>query len=561
MVRTVGKTIALVAIMTGTVAAEMTLRVLDTDRTPLKQAGAGHPFILDVMVTDVSSMGQMPTIEGIEQYPVKNSGVRISSINGKTTANYSFELRIDTPGSYTIGPAKVIDRGREVRSDTVTVVVGQQQIEKNQSESSKKNDAPVMLRLMVDKSDVFVGQQIECRLRFYYASPNLSIRQFIEQESSAFRRSAAQDPSNGSERVNGIDYEYVEWMWHCYPTQSGDVTISAFGVDYERPVARDDFWAGFGRLFGSQRELKRIYSNAVSLRVKPLPAGVPAHTAVGSFTMCNLSAAPSVAHQGEGMVVSLDIIGQADPELVTLEGLKGLPDALKSYESKRTVTPRGGKENLIHIEYIVQGLQPGSWQIPAQSFSYFDIYKRALTTISSTPLSVRILPALQQSAAPTATSHQEFLPLSIDTAEAAARSPQLPWPLFGLLVLMPLIITLFSYVVRLGKRVRGTKKVRHKPGAAYAIARKKIAKAQSYNDLYIAFIGCFADRWALSPAAVTQALIEQRLRAAGMSEQEYREWNLFFNDLIERAFSGSSVGDNHLFTQAVVWIGRLEKLV
>lgn len=561
--------------ITSIINADLSLKLFDTNHVPLNQAGAGHPFLIEVSVSDVASIGQTPQIEGLDQFVVKNSGVRITSINGKTTGKFNFEVRIDTPGTYTVGPALLMDRGNELRSNSVRVVVGQEQIEQVQSGSKKKKEAPTLLRLSADKKQVVVGERIGCSLRFYYANPAISLRQFIsEQESPELRRSKAYGPFDGTETINGIEYNYIEWRWDLFPTQSGTITIPAYGADYEKQVDRDDLWGGLGRWFGTHAEAKRIYSNAISLQVDPLGVDEKKIDAIGDYSAFVLSAQPALAKQGEGIVVAVELIGDGDAERVRFAGLQKMPSELKHYQSTQSYIPsQDGQPARTRFEFIVQGLKPGSWQIPSQKISYYDTQRRTLKTLESNPLSLQISPA---ATAPSMPTHNQSEPAAKENAQALAiggiykvgqqsgrAAARLPWWLFAFLALLPLFFVLYLFARNLlEKKTRASYRAR-KAQAAFAVAKKRLDQARAGHNsqsLYGIFIELFADRWQEPIAVITDEYIKERFESVGLSPQLCQAWQEFFATITECAFNASQAKpQDNLFTQARQWIERLEK--
>ena len=116
--------------------AGMSLQVVDTQGVPLEQVATGQPFRLEVTVTDVSSFSQYPHVAGVEKFAVRNTGMRITTVNGRTTAHYSYELRIDTPGSYILGPAEFTIRGNTFSSNKINI--RKQLLQKNRNENMKR---------------------------------------------------------------------------------------------------------------------------------------------------------------------------------------------------------------------------------------------------------------------------------------------------------------------------------------------------------------------------------------------------------------------------------------
>ena len=206
-------------------AASVEMRLLDSEGAPLVQAGAGHPFVLEVTMSDLAQLGQAPQIEGVDQFEVKHSGMRMMAVNGKMSSHHMFQIHIDRPGTYTLGPATFVHKGDTLQSNTVQVVVGKEQLKEGNAEDAPP--APILLRLHADKERAVVGERVTCRLRFYLSDPDVTLHKFIEQENPIFRRSQSRGPRKGSEMLNGGEYAYIEWEWDIYPQKVGAHIIPA----------------------------------------------------------------------------------------------------------------------------------------------------------------------------------------------------------------------------------------------------------------------------------------------------------------------------------------------
>ena len=548
------------------------MHVLDIDGSPLAQAGAGHPFIIEVSMVDVAHGGQPPVVKGIEAFHVKNAGMRITTVNGKTTSKYMYELRIDVPGSYSIGPAELVYNKQKLLSNAIRVTVGKEQREQQKTAHGKKKHAPILLRLSTDKERAVVGQRIICTLRFYLSDPNISLRQMIEQDSPELPRKHVRGPQQGTEILDGMEYGYVQWDWDVYPQNAGSHIIPAYGADYDRAIERDDFWGGLGRFFGDRVETKRVYSNAVSLEIDPLPLPNKELQGIGTFTALNVTAKSTVAKQSEGIVVTVEVLGDGDPDTILFSELKGIPDALKYYESTQTEIEEPNKKNYIgkRFEFIMQGLQTGSWEIPSQSFYYYDVKQKAFKTLQSAPLSITVMPGVKQNTgiAPTKTMHkEEHEPTIMEIHDGpwypVRPSRIVPWWLFLLFLFLPISFVVYQKTVRLSRRrARGNYRAK-RAHQAFGYARKQVKRCKKDTDaqhVYQIFIELFADRWQISMAAVSASYIEKRLRDVGMSDKLCVEWNTFFSAIAERAFGAKKIKkqDTILLDKAEQWIDVLE---
>ena len=568
--KTIGKWVSLFLLVFHAGAwAEITLRMIDESGAPLQEEQAGHPFMIHAVVTN-STVQQAPIIEGLDQFTVRDQGWSYQIMNARTTIKHNYTVIAYEQGTYTIGPATLSQNGSQEQSDTLTISVGEQELKADEDEAGVQ--APTLLHLQLDKQRVIKGERIVARLRFYYTDPSQSLRNLVEQESDAFRRKKARGPWHGQEIVNDIPYRYIEFDWDMYPLKTGDLTVPAFGAEYEVERERDNLWGGLGRFFGNRFDVKRIYSNAIALSVDDVPVTDKQLQGVGTFNSFTISAKPSVVKQGEGTVITLAVTGEADPEMVTINELQGIPPELRSYESQQLVDePKQANEPMTkRYEYIVQGLQTGSWQIPAQQFYYLDTTSRSFKTLTTAPLSVTIMPgALKQLLAkpPGAVDAQtitERLTITDSYWRPEYRFGIMPWWLFLLLVALPFLL----WIVKKGRssmqvRMQQTYRARRAYNA-FSLAHAQLKKLQAKEKpklLYALFVELFANRWQLPISTLSQELIEQRLKDIGLSSDQQERWQQFFKLVTARAFGGESTRerDLNLFNQAELWLQELKQ--
>ena len=547
-------------------SAEVTLRVVNERSIPLQAIQVGRPFVIEVAVTGNSSQ-QVPEIEGLEPFAIQEKGWGYQNINGRTTITHNLTAIANEPGTFTIGPATVAHE----TSNSITITVGEREL--NDEYADGEEEHSFMLRLSVDKKNAVKGERLVARLHLYYPHTMPLLRNLIEQESNAFMRKKARGPIQGIELIDGVHYSFLEWNWDMYPQKTGSLMIPAFGAEYEQEQKRDHLWGGLGRLFGAHRELKRIYSNAVSVDVQDLPASSKPIQGIGTFDSFILSASPAAARQGEGIVVTMQLKGNANPDMVQLAGLQGIPDELRSYESQQFIEEPASADGMMckRYEYIIQGLKTGSWQIPVQQFYFYDTHDHIFKTIQTAPLTVTIMPGTIKQSAPFDSTNDSSQPLNhlsitTDYCEPAYHYAMLPWWFFLIAVAVPFLIWMFqkghtSFSAHQQKNYRAR---RAQNACAHAMKQlKKLQHKQRPELLYTLFIQLFADRWQLPVSSITQELIVHRLSDVGMNAEQLDRWKLFFENSAALAFggAGSKKQIENLFTQAESWIEELQQLL
>ncbi len=555
--------------------ATIELRALSMNGEVFEQAEVGQPFILEVMVSDSGGSLQVPAIKGLERFSAKRTGLYMSSINGKSTTKYTYQVRIDKSGTYEIGPAVADYNGNAMQSELLTVAVGDSHVTGKQKKGASRASKKALLRLSVDSNDVVVGQKVSGRLRFYYNDSSLELKHISQPDMIGFMVKNSRGPRTGKAQVNNASYYYAEWGWDLYPTKAGELIIPAYSADFAIPSKRDHFFGGFSILLGSRTERKRVYSNAVKLHVDALPAYDGHVHAIGKFERLRATIKPGVAKEGEGMVLTLEVEGDGNLEEMQSPTMHGIPKELKYYDSNSIVINPESANDIPkkQFEFIVQGIACGDWEIPKQSFTYFDIVTRSYKSLYSAPLMVTIVPGTGAKTLKVSSHYtrgnkfnsedddtNKLLPINTKgpwypTHERSS----LPWWLFNVCAALPLI---FLVVPRMQRRVRVRFKNRPSKKRIFSTARTQLKNA-SAQDVYTIFIQLIADYFGKSRAQISPEDIETYLYNTALSEHDIMLWRQFFDRVSQVAFGTEKTKrmPKEFFKVAEQWIDRLEKVL
>ena len=564
--------------VTWHVCADITLRITDLDGQPLKRAQVGRPFRIEATVKDINDIASTPRIKGLEAFTIGQTGTQIYSVNGNQTVRYFFDATARELGTYTVGPAEY--PRPKMQSNVLEVVVDQIEVADTSMRAAqgarKKRDAQetVYMHLSTDKDRATVGEKVACTLRFYSADEKVGIRNIFAQESNDFKTIGSHVTQQGTEKIDGKDYSFVEWQWDMYPNKSGSITVPAYGINYEREVPRDDFWGGMGRFFGNRVEQKRVYSNSLTLEVDPLPKTNKLVQGIGSFSYIHLSAQPAVAKQGEGVIITVEIAGDGDLDAIDFPALQNVSDSLRSYQSNQTVIPATQPGDIAKkkIEFVIQGLKTGSFEIPSQKFHYFDVVRKKYKTLESAPLTLTIMPGTKKQPVKTANGEADaqaqhdgtsIKPLHSSFTSPFHRMPALPWYIFLILAGLPFLYLAYVTLAFLIRKKLRKKAPLNRSKQAFGLARKRLHKEQTEGrseKIYTVFIELFADRFNSSLSVISSDFMHQQI-ADRLDERKIGEWRMFFDAISQRAFGAKTDKeyDNQLFKQAEQWIQTLEK--
>ena len=575
MDRIVGNSIALiVGLFFLPVYGSLSLQLTDIQGHQLKDAQAGEPFLLVVSIADVDDQTQEPKIKGMQDFYVKRIGYRMTTKNGDKSAQYTYQVRIDRPGSYLLGPAYDPDTSERSQAVRIKVESGTgrvgRQVRRNQKE---KQIEPVLLRLWVDNDTVFVGQKIKTVLRFYVPEDTeISVEQIISNDPATMQVSEKSGPKKGTQEIEGKRYIYYEWHWDMFARTAGQLVVPAYSLDYTKHLSMDQFMGAIATFFGPRYERKRVYSNALTLQVRLLPEVDQPVDAVGRFINYRAQISPAVAKQYEGMVLSLSVEGDGNVEQLQAPELERMPAEFKWYASKSYMQelPIGQRKT---FEYIVQGLKDGDWELPEQSFTFFDVDARAYKQLHTAPIFMNILPGnipIQEHATGVCLDdnrsplhHMQPIIYDFNNHNAVA-----PWSLwwFVILMLLPLIMMLcYCSASRSGWLMRHIAP-RYAKRRAFSYAGKQLAHAYRYHNtqsLHAIFLQLFAIRNERSAASLTTDEINTMIANSLLTEENKQRWRSFFATITEVTYAGSAGPKEvlRLFHEAAVWLQELERII
>lgn len=548
-------------------APTITMRLTDTSGHTVHEAVIGTPFLLEAIVEGDQHDVQTVNVAGLSQFHAQNYGTMssITQVNGIMTVKktYRYKLRCNKTGRFTVGPAMAPTQQGIIRSEPITFnVIEEQQVERKKGE--------IALKLITDKKWVVVGERIPVTIRLY-ADPEYKLHGLHPSQSQLkSQMGAVTGPHMGSEKVDGQMVTYREWHTEFIPKEQGTLIIPAFKVDYATKKKQHDdafdLMMQFGDLFGQRYEHQHVYSNPLIVTVDPLPPHKEHVQAIGTFTELIARVDHQTAREGDGIVYSIELQGDGNWPDIAYPTIS-VPESLKHYESKTTIkTTKKGLPCAKVFEYIIQGLQPGEWQVPAQTFTYFDTKERTYKTLISNPVAVTIT-AFGETSPRQAADQKDAVKDTFEPLFTIKQWPKpmrtVPWPLFWFLSIFPALWYGCWFAQQTWRRYKARNNSALRKKYALAHARKQLKRAVRLNDLklvYDTYMQLFADRCQKSVADLTDERITEIIHEA-CTDAETTEWQTFFRELSEIIFCKKTVEQHTqqaLFGCARQWLERLE---
>lgn len=329
---------------------------------------------------------------GTSQY--QSSGGTTIVINGQvvqqgnSSQTWVYTLSCSTAGTYTIPAASATANGTTYKSNSVTVTVSGANITSSNSTSDNlsKANGDIFIDLSVDKSEVYVGEQILATARFY---SRYDIVSFGDAEFPAFDGFWTQDvytPTNIQFDVKTISStKYLTALWQqkiLIPQKSGALTIGKYKIGC--------IVGSWGFASGE----KTGYSSEKIITVKALPtAGKPTDFsgAVGSFEIA-ASADKTQVNIDEPITITIEISGTGNFELFEMPEYT-LPNSFETFDPEETNNTDISTEGITGssiIKYVIIPRAPGNFEIPDLTFTYFNPSTASYVDISAKGFNIKV---------------------------------------------------------------------------------------------------------------------------------------------------------------------------
>ncbi len=544
------------------------LVLTDMNGNPVAIVSTGVPFQAHVLVNDVDEKFSAPVLNGVHNFArgSMSSSTHFTIINGKSSSQrrFSYVLRADHPGVFTLGPAHIHNHNATLESNVVKLEVTTAAPSPTNTQSQ-----PAVLTVEVDKKKVVVGEPVMATITLLHElDVRLNSPLLFDVEKEGFEMGGQPAPVTHYCVVDGKTYASIEQKIELYPREAGTLTIPSISAQCQVPTKRKNSHSGFDfdDFFGRRIELYAAYSSPVTVEVTPLPYTKNKSQAVGEFQHFSAQLERNQARVGEGLVFTVEIEGSGNAKKIEFPKLH-LPEGLTSYESKSEVVEQEMSWKK-RFEYIVQGVRSGNYKIPSQAFTYFDLKSRNYKTLKTEPLPLDISGGThavsdeQESIKQVLTienpkAQSDILPLVAEKQSVLDTVPKLPMNYFYYLRF--LLLFLVVGIPRLMKlRTASPEK------KAFKRARALVKMYKKQNDttkLYQLMITLFAERTASTTAAINEQTILYRLRSEGASQQLIESWTRDLARLAQAAYTHDGGDKKELFEIADHWINEFEKIV
>lgn len=597
---------------------------------------------------DLQSLGPKQEITNdfhIVGGPYQSSGTNVSIVNGKMTQSQSltvtYILQPKKKGKLTIPAAIAKDaKGDNYQSNAIPIEVvdgslaqqrqqrgydpfaddpfeaimrqrqrqmqamQQQRQQQRPAEPEPSNvdlDKDLFIKVVVDKSKVYVGEQITASYKLYARLPmNVAISKLPSL--NGFWTQDFEMPGGKitpvEEVINGQRYQVFTLKKSAlFPQQSGTLELDpaeAEGVarilqktKQRDPFFDDPFFNSFfmddpfaDEFFGrsAYRDVKvKLKSKPVKIEVLPVPEdGKPdSYTgAVGNFTVtANIDKTEITTDDVANF--KLIINGSGNIKLIEAPALK-LPNGLTAYDpvvvdtiTGRTTTISGSKT----ITYPISPRTPGDYNIPGVSFTYFNPQSGKYITVNTNPVKLKVRPGQNYTAGDSHIARTDIHDITTKPIDKLKSKPQplVLQPGYWSAYALPIMAFLGLLVWRRREEELSKDSTLLRTRRANKIALKRLATAQKllqknertpfYEEISKAIWLYLSDKLSIPLSSLSKENVWDALKSREINDQLQKELDIVMTECETALYAGTGGTQqmNSTYNDAVQIISKLEE--
>ena len=498
---------------------------------------------------------QMPSPPSLPNLQVAGGGTsrNISIVNGQysSTISQEFSLTPMQPGQYTI-PAMRAEIGGQVLTTPALKLTA---VKPGASANGGTGDRLAFFKVIVPRKEVYLGEVCEVQFQVYVREGVANAENILQSfESYSGCPIKAEDVTllktahaqHRRMQVGNAIYYVATLVTSLAPVKPGTVSIGSMDVNLtlQLPTGnrRRDVFDPFGMFQDFEQRRVALSADPENLTVLPLPQqNVPTNFvgAVGTYAM-TVSAGPTNVATGDPVTLRISISGRGALDSLTLPDQGPWRD-FKTYPptSKLETTDPLGLQGTKTFEQVVVPQSVDVKELPPISFSFFDPDQKQYRTLTQPCLPLVVRPGgsapaptflaargTAQDSPPPAQDIVHIKPRLGALAQVGPPLVQQPW--FLALQGVPLLAWLSVLTWR--KRTESlahNPRLRRQRRVAQTI-RKGLAElrqlaAENKSDEFFATLvrllqEQLGERLDLPASAITEAVIDERLRPRGVPE-------------------------------------------
>lgn len=596
-----------IIIILSTVGSVLAAPVTFVMRAPSVVA-AGERFRIEFILSNAGAEKfNPPSFTGLDVLagPVVSTGTIVEIVNGKQTQSssftYTYTVEATAKGKATISASSVVaDNGKSYSTNATSIEIASGQGGQGSGTSSrggggsaKLTNESILLKMEVNKSDVYKGEAVVASLRLY---TQVGIAGFEEAKLPAFNGFWKQEldmtqSQSSRATVGGKVYEsQILKQWLIYPQRTGAMEIeqSDFTVVAQVVTQTDPTGSLFDNFFGGGQSVenvkRKLIAPAVKIRVKELPQPMPANFSggVGKFTLTSEISSKEVTANSGGSVI-LKLSGAGDFPLIDAPVIE-MPSGFEKYDTKQTeqiTNTTAGTTGSRTWEYPFIARAEGDFTIASTTMSYFDPTQGKYVELRTNDFTIKVLhdtnPGSTAGAIVSGVTKEDLKMLGQDVRyihtqklNMVKRGNLFLWSITFFISLILIALAFAAMLLLLKKRISNRADVvRTKNKKANSVALRRLKKAKGYmnsgnetgfyEEMLRALWGYMGDKLAISVSDLNKERLREEFVKRGVDEQNGEEFLNLISECEMAQYSPSgSIQISSAYQAALDLIGKLE---
>jgi uncharacterized membrane protein len=499
-----------------------------------------------------------------------------SGVVKTTVSSFSYTLRANATGDFTIGAASIAVDGKTYKSNTLTIKVvagqpqqsgqntgapsGQQGTSQQQQEGHAVNtdSKDIFVKTSLSQRNPYQGEQVIVTYKFYTRVGVSAIQPRTGSTYPGFwMQDLTEQKPHQSEVINGVRYMTAEIKRVAlFPVRAGELTIEPLVLDVVAQYTKarqgttgDPFFDQFfNGMFQTVDNVKLVVkSEAAKINVKPYPeTGKPASFkgATGNYTFQPEVSATKIK-ANEALTLKFTIAGSGNIELVELPEIK-FPVDFEVYDPKIANNVKrnaSGVSGWKSFEYLIIPRAAGKFTIPAVPFSYFDPAQGKYVTLTSPAYTIEVekgdgsahdvsYTAIHQEDIKYIGSDVRYMKMPPYTLQKINYSFYKSWIfLASIIALFAIFFVTTITMTKARKQRRNEMLMRNRK--ATKVARKRLKKGYVFmknnqpNEFFEentnALWGYLSDKFSIPRATLSRETASEHLSEKGVSEEYIKE--------------------------------------
>jgi hypothetical protein len=478
-----------------------------------------------------------PNVAGLTIANIGQSS-QFNFVNGQSSSivAYNFVVRAVQAGDYTIPAISASVEGKTLTSQPLKLKVVKTGEATPESEAIGKN---AFLKLVAPKNEVYLGEVLPLEIRLYARQGNLRQPPQLTQEGFTVGKMIQQPLTKiliGNQYFSTLVYKTF-----VIPAKTGRLTLgpAAMVLAVPRPNARVNV---FGEVIDWMDA--NLATDPLTIDVRALPTNnVPQdfNGAVGEYAL-DASVPTNAVAVGDPITLTVRIRGRGSIDSVALTSLNNWRD-FKIYPpiSRTETTDPFGLEGVKTFEQAVIPENAEVKQLPPITFSYFDPGLKSYRTVTHPATPILVRPGAAAPAQPTvlatATQSQSDPRPATDIVHIKPRigmlaqihPPLIQQSWFVAVQSIPLLAWLGALAWRRrAESLANNPRLRRRKQVAQTVREglaelHRLARANEAEDFFATVFRLLqeqlGERLDLPASAITESVVEERLRPRGVAPQ------------------------------------------